>query len=202
MLGSEHLRPQWFAMMLQVSFVGGLTGEYVDFSTAQRAAFLMVAEREGIRVDAEDASAMVDRMSSLPAHTEVPGALAALRQTGLRVAALTNSPPAVAEAQLINAGLREYFHDVLSADQVRHLKPAPEPYHAVATAFGVEVSQVRLVAAHWWDVAGALAAGCRAAFVNRPGMVLSTTCPRPDIVEANIADVVARIIEVDADADG
>jgi hypothetical protein len=37
-LGSADLRGQWFAQMLQLSFVGGLSGEYVDFSTAQHAA--------------------------------------------------------------------------------------------------------------------------------------------------------------------
>jgi hypothetical protein len=44
-LGSAALRGQWFAQMLQLSFVGGLSGEYVDFSTAQHAALLMIAER-------------------------------------------------------------------------------------------------------------------------------------------------------------
>ena len=36
--GDALLRPQWFALMLQMSFVGGLTGTYVDFSSAQRSA--------------------------------------------------------------------------------------------------------------------------------------------------------------------
>ena len=38
LLGSAALRGRWFAQMLQLSFVGGLTGRYVDFSTAQEAA--------------------------------------------------------------------------------------------------------------------------------------------------------------------
>jgi 2-haloacid dehalogenase len=37
-LGDAALRPRWFATMLQLFFVGGLTGQYVDFGTAQRAA--------------------------------------------------------------------------------------------------------------------------------------------------------------------
>ena len=32
LLGSAALRGQWFAQMLQLSFVGGLTGNYVNFS--------------------------------------------------------------------------------------------------------------------------------------------------------------------------
>ena len=183
--------------MLQLSFVGGLTGSYVDFSTAQHAALRMLAERLGREVTDADAKAMVDRMSALPPHPEVDAALHALRGSRLTVAALTNSVQAVAEAQLSAAGLRDHFDLVLSADSVRQLKPGPEPYRAVARATGVEVGDVRLVAAHAWDVAGALAAGCAAAFVARPGMVLSPLGPQPDIVGADIADVVDQILARD-----
>jgi 2-haloacid dehalogenase len=66
LLGSAALRGQWFAQMLQLSFVGGLTGNYVSFSEAQRAALLMLGERQGVAVSDSDAVAMVDRMESLP----------------------------------------------------------------------------------------------------------------------------------------
>jgi 2-haloacid dehalogenase len=197
LLGSAALRAQWFAQMLQLSFVGGLTGEYVDFSTAQNAALRMLAERVGKPVTADQAAEMVHRMDSLPPHPEVPGALRRLRQAPLKVAALVNSLEAVGEAQLTNAGIRDCFDAVLSADSVRHLKPAPEPYHMVAKTFSVDVSEVRLVAAHSWDISGALAAGCRAAFVARPGMVMSPIGAQPDIAEADIASVVDRIVAVD-----
>ena len=44
-LGDAALRPQWLAQMLQLAFVGGLTGQYVDSTTAQRAALVMVGAR-------------------------------------------------------------------------------------------------------------------------------------------------------------
>ncbi|MEP6761945.1 MAG: haloacid dehalogenase type II, partial [Sporichthyaceae bacterium] len=191
------LRPQWFALMLQVSFVGGVTGEYVDFSTAQRAAFTMLAERQGIEIGPDDAASMVDRMSALPAYPEVAAALEQLRDTPLQVVALTNSVQQVAEAQLTAAGIRPLFDKVVSADSVQRLKPAREPYAAVAEACGTPIDEVRLVAAHWWDITGALSAGCKAAFVARPGAVLSPVGPRPDIVEPTLDAVIARIVEVD-----
>jgi 2-haloacid dehalogenase len=197
LLGSSALRAQWFAQMLQLSFVGGLTGDYVDFSTAQRAALRMLAQRQGKSLNDEDAQAMVDRMSSLPPHPEVADALSRLRDTPLRIVALTNSVEPVAEAQLRNAGIRDHFDRVISADSVRALKPAPAPYRAVAESFDVDISQVRLVAAHSWDISGALAAGARAAFVTRPGMVLSPLGSQPDIVAPDIAAVVEEIIRRD-----
>jgi 2-haloacid dehalogenase len=195
--GDSALRPQWFAQMLQLSFVGGLTGAYVDFTTAQHAALRMVAERTGTALSDESAAALVDRMSLLPPHPEVPAALAKLRPSALSVAALTNSVLPVAEAQLTHAGLRDLFDAVISADSVRHLKPAPEPYHAVAAHFGVEIANVRLVAAHAWDVSGALAAGCRAALVRRPGVVASPIGAQPDIVGADLDQVVDEILRLD-----
>ncbi|HEY3006429.1 MAG TPA: HAD hydrolase-like protein, partial [Kribbellaceae bacterium] len=92
---------------------------------------------------------------------------------------------------------RDLFDAVISADSVRRLKPAPEPYLAVARSFDVAAGDVRLVAAHHWDVAGALQAGCAAAFVARPGMVTSPLGLQPDIVGADIADVADRIIATD-----
>lgn len=200
LLGSAELRAQWFAQMLQLSFVGGLTGQYVDFSTAQRAALHMVALRAGRSPGDDAVRQMVDRMRSLPPHPEVPDALARLRPTTLKIVALTNSVEDVAEAQLNNAGLRHLFDAVISADSVRALKPAPAPYRATARQFDVDIAQVRLVAAHAWDVSGALAAGASAAFVARPGMVLSPIGAQPDIVGADLAAVVAQIIDRDVDA--
>ncbi len=87
----------------------------------------------------------------------------------------------VAEAQSANAGLTSYFERIFSADNVRHLKPAPEPYQMVAQQLGVDRNHIRLIAAHAWDIAGALRAGCMAAFVARPGAVLDPLVPKPDI---------------------
>ena len=196
--GSAGQRPQWFAQMLQLALVSTITGEYVDFSTAQRAALAMLAERTGTRIGPGDVEAIVGGMRRLPPHPEVRGALEALRGSGLQVCALTNSPLEVAQDQVRNAGLRDLLDDVLSADTVRRLKPAPEPYAAVAARYAVPLGSVRLVAAHAWDVAGALAAGCAAAFVARPGMVLSPLGRRPDIVGGDLSAVVDQILAVDA----
>jgi 2-haloacid dehalogenase len=197
LFGSAGLRAQWFAQMLQLAFVGGLTGEYVDFTAAQQAALRMLGERHGIALDDAAVAEMVARMRTLPAHPEVAEALGTLAGTSLRLVALTNSTAEVAEAQLTHAGLSDRFEAALSADTVRALKPAPAAYQHVADQCGVALSEVRLVAAHAWDVSGALAAGARAAFVARPGMVLSPLGASPDIVGTDLGEVTDLIIERD-----
>ncbi len=197
LFGSAALRAQWFAQMLQLSFVGGLTGQYVDFTTAQRAALRMIGERQGIALDDATVAETVDRMCALPPHPEVPETLRTLAGTSLRLVALTNSTAEVARAQLTHAGLLDVFEVALSADTVGALKPAPAAYRHVAEECGVALAEVRLVAAHAWDVSGALASGARAAFVARPGMVLSPLGVLPDIVGHDLVEVAELIIERD-----
>src|SRR3712207_2208721 len=97
-----------------------------------------------------------------------------------------------------NSGLRDHLEQILSADDVKRLKPAPEPYRMAAESLGVEVEGIRLVAAHAWDIAGAVRAGCAAAFVARPGMVLDPLVERPDVVGADLREVADRILEIES----
>jgi 2-haloacid dehalogenase len=47
-------------------------------------------------------------------------------------------------------------------------------------------------------VAGALVAGCAAAFIARPGKVLNPLMPMPDIVGNDLLEVAEKIIAADA----
>ena len=141
-----------------------------------------------------DADAIVDAMRTLPPHADVAPALDRLRAGGLTLCSLTNSSLDVSRAQLDNAGIADRFEAILSADQVGRLKPAPEPYRLVADTFGAPLGDVRLIAAHAWDCAGALAAGAKAAFVARPGMVLSPVGEQPDIVGDDLDEVASLIL--------
>jgi 2-haloacid dehalogenase len=133
-------------------------------------------------------------MLKLPAHTDVREGLQIMRDAGLRLVTLTNSAPAAVQQQLANAALAALFERSFSVDTVRRFKPAPEAYRSVADALGVPVDQLRLVAAHAWDIVGALRAGCAAAFVARPGKVLYPLGPQPDIVGPNFRQVAQAIV--------
>lgn len=195
--GDAGVRRTWFLQLLQSALVSTVTGVYSDFGTVGAAALEMVAEREGVDLPEEDEQEILGGMRELPPHPEVAKSLERLREAGLRMATLTNSTREVAEAQMENSGLRGYFEQILSADAVKRLKPAPEPYRMAAESLGVEMGQVRLIAAHSWDVAGALRAGCAAAFVARPGMVLDPLVERPDVVGVDLRELADRILEVE-----
>lgn len=184
LLGGADVRKRWFAQMLQIAFVGGLTGNYVDFPTAQRAALTMLG--------LDNAGEVAARMRELPLHPDVVPALE--RLSGFTLVALTNSPLSVVTEQFEFNGVAGYFDAILSADQVRALKPLARAYQHVGDTLGVPLSQVRLVAAHGWDIAGALAAGCQGAFVRRAGQELIPIGPQPDIVGEDLLAVADALV--------
>lgn len=196
--GNPALRREWFTQMLQSGFVATITGAYTPFGAIGLSALRMLEARYAVELSDEDRQQIADAMRALPPHPEVPAALERLRSAGFRLAALTNSTAEVVEAQLAHAGIRAYFEQALSADTVQRLKPAPEVYHMAAQALGVEIGGMRLIAAHAWDVAGALRSGCAAAFVARPGAIFDPLVAPPDVVGADLHEVAERIVELEA----
>jgi 2-haloacid dehalogenase len=195
--GDAAVRREWFTTMLQSALLLTVTGPYFDFGSHFRAALALTAEKRGVTVSEADEKAILGAVRKLPAHPEVRESLIRLRDAGFRLAALTNSVGLVEEAQLTNAGIRDLFAEALTADDAKRLKPAPEAYAAAASKLGVPLNRVRLIAAHAWDVAGAMRAGCAAAFVARPGALWNPLLEKPDVWGNDLREVADQIIARD-----
>lgn len=193
-LGDERVLQEWFSTVLLYSEVATLAGPYNDFATIGGAALDMVAAAHGISMSAADRGRILQGMLSLPAHPDVRDGLQIMRDAGLRLVTLTNSAPTAVQQQLQNAGLSSFFERSFSVDTVRRFKPAAEAYRSVADALGLPVDRLRLVAAHAWDIVGALRAGCAAAFVARPGKVLYPLGPKPDVTAPDFGSVARQIV--------
>lgn len=192
--GDAAVRREWFSQMLLIAFTTTITGAYADFGTIGRSALAVVERRHRRALSDEQRSEALGTIRRLAPHPDVEGGLRRLREGGLRLVTLTNSTEQVVEAQLAFAGLRQYFERVFSADAVRRLKPAPEPYRMVAQELGVGTDGLLLVAAHAWDIAGAIGAGCQAAFIERPGQFLDALTPRPTYTAKDLDDLADQIL--------
>jgi len=195
--GDTQAKSQWFAQLLQLAMTATIIEDYRDFSALARAALDLVAARRGLRLTDDQIQRILEQMRHLRPHADAQPALARLQAVGFRLAALTNSAPAVAQAQLDNAGLAPFFEAILSVDEARRFKPAPAPYRMAARHLQVEMSGLRMVAVHDWDIVGAMAAGCRGAFVARDGIAFNPLAPQPEICEPTLEAIAEAIIRVD-----
>ena len=195
--GRSELLPLWFTTMLQYSLVSTVGRQYNDFGIIGAAALQMVAANNGIKVTEKEAQeAILDPISSLPAHPEVKASLQALKNEGYKLVSFTNSSNKGVQTQFENAGLIEYFEERLSIEDIGKFKPHTDAYDWAARKMGVEPSDCLLVAAHGWDIAGAIWAGWRAAFISRPGAQLYPLAPKPEINEKDLALTAKKLIEL------
>lgn len=192
--GDKGTRRVWFAQVLALAMSGTIVGSYADFGELARVALEMTARKRGVALDGERKRRILSLMSALPAHGDVAVGLRDLHEAGIPLAVLTNSTEAAVRAQLDHAKLTDFFTHVLSVDAVRRYKPAPETYAYAAEQIGVEPEELMLVAAHDWDVAGAMHAGLRAAFVTRHGTALNPLETTPEIVVPSIRDVASAVL--------
>ncbi|MDP3178964.1 MAG: HAD family hydrolase [Spirochaetaceae bacterium] len=91
--------------------------------------------------------------------------LTALREGGLRLALLSDFPP---RRKLELLGLSGYFEAALCSEDTGFLKPAAEPFAALAAALGLPADRILYVGnSRAYDIAGAKAAGMGAALRGR-----------------------------------
>jgi 2-haloacid dehalogenase len=193
-LGSQpELLSLWFTTMLQYSLVVTVADKYQHFGEVGVAALLMVARNHGINLTPDEARRTVSGIMSLPAHRDVRPALEELKGEGFRMVTLTNSSQAAVDAQMQNADLTDLFEKQLSVEEVQLFKPHSHVYKWAARKMGLAPEECMLVAAHGWDVAGAIWSGWRAAFISRPGAQLFPLAPIPEIVESDLGSAAKRL---------
>ena len=196
LFGDRRALREWFAQLILYSEAITLADAYVPFGQLGAGVLRMVATTKGVEIHEPDLDELRLRMQAMPAHPEVPAALARLREAGFRLVTLTNSAPQPEDGPLERAGIAVFFERQFSVDQVGRYKPDPETYRMVARALGVGTDGLWMVACHVWDTIGAQRAGCAGAFVHRPGnaLLLLPTLPQPDVVGPDLMAVAEEII--------
>lgn len=102
--------------------------------------------------------------------------LAAIHGRALPLAMASQSRPRWVQATLDGSGLREYFDEVVTADEVGRAKPAPDVYLRTAERLGVGAATCLVVEDSAPGVASARAAGM---FVVQSRQASSAVEPQP-----------------------
>ena len=188
------MRKTWFSQVMELFLTAAITREYRSFDKLTDDALQMTAARQGGEARAEDRAALREALGKISPYPDVRPGLQRLKEAGFTVATLTNSTAKSATTLLEHAGIRDLFDHVLSVDTIERYKPAREAYEYAAKQLRVNVGGILLVAAHDWDVAGAMSAGAAAAFVKRPGKVLSPGRPTPQFQSHDVRELAEQIV--------
>jgi 2-haloacid dehalogenase len=191
--GTSTVRREWFGQTLHYAMTLAATREYRDFGEVGGAALNEVAHRHAVALPEEARTRLRQGVIELAPHPDVAPALRMLRAAGFVTAALSNNSRTVLVEQMRRSGLEPLFDEVMSVEDVGALKPAPEVYRFAIEQLTAPPGSVWMVAAHGWDIAGAVRAGLRGAFLARPGQFPDPFAP-PEIAAADLRAVATAII--------
>jgi 2-haloacid dehalogenase len=171
-LGPDWARmsADWRAKQIEYTWVRSLAGSahHRDFWMLTQEALAFVAQRYGVG----DAALLADVLAAyrvLDAYAEVPAMLAALRDSGVARAILSNGEPGMLADAVRSAGIADLLDDVLSVEAVGVFKPDPRVYALVVDRIGLPRDAVAFFSSNPWDAFGALSFGFRVFWVNRLG---------------------------------
>ncbi len=197
--GNEAVTATWFSMLLHTSTVCILTDTKSNFATLAGIMLDTIAARSGVKLSGEMRTDILSSFASLPPHADIKPALTRLQSAGYRTVAFSNSSLKLITAQIENAGLTEYFNDIVSVEEAESFKPDPKVYEFVTRRINQPINALRLVATHDWDTHGALSAGMNAAYIDRSGAPYHSQYLQPDVYATTMDGIVGQIIAKDAE---
>lgn len=166
---AERLSELWRSKQLEYTWVRSLMGAYQDFESLTEQALDYAASRCG-GISTQSRADLLKAYQTLSAYGDAAPCLSALRQAGARTGILSNGTPAMLQKAIGAAGIADLFDAVISVDDLRLYKTAPQVYEQARKLFDVPAADVVFASSNRWDVAGASRFGFQAVWINRMGL--------------------------------
>jgi 2-haloacid dehalogenase len=172
-----QLSQLWRARQLEYTWQRSLMQRYVPFSQVTREALEYSCAALGLPF--EDLTSEYVKLNLFP---DVADALARLKG---KKAVLSNGSPDILEPLVKNSGL--HFDAVLSVDELKVFKPAPEVYELAVRRLGTK--DIGFVSSNCWDALGAKSFGFAVYWINRTGAPVDRLGFQPDRVLRTLGDL-------------
>ena len=191
---AEAFSRAWRERQLEYSFRRGLMQCYEPFSVCTSQALDFTCSQFGLQLTPGARNELLGAYRTLPAFKDAQDGQARCREAGFRLFAFSNGSAEPVDALLAQAGLRAYFLDVVSVDEVKSFKPNPGVYAHFLRRAGAAGSEAWLISGNPFDVIGARSAGLRAAWVRRsPEVPFDPWGIEPTLTVTSLADLAGRI---------
>lgn len=184
----------WREKQLEYSFRRGLMQNYDTFAVCTSNALDYTCAFYEVDLTKEQKNNLLERYRSLPAFKDVEDGLKKLKANNYRLFAFSNGTADAVNALLVAAGIRDYFHGIVSVDDLKSFKPSPAVYSHFLRESGAKSSNAWLISSNPFDVIGAISAGMRAAWVQRSkDTIFDPWGIEPTITVSNLGELYGKI---------
>ena len=174
----------WRAKQLEYTWQRSLMRRYVPFSSVTDDALQYACSSLGLALDGKKSKALMAEYVRLSLYPDVRNSLDRFKT---RKAILSNGSPDMLDPLVPQSGLK--LDAVLSVDQLKVFKPAPEVYQLAVDRLGVPKESIGFVSSNCWDALGAKSFGFRVWWINRLKAPVDRLGFQPDAIVASLDEI-------------
>ena len=164
---------------------------YLPFWELTARALRYVCKRMKLDLSPANEQRLMSQYAKLIAFSDSLPTLKTLKQRGTATAILSNGSRDMLATVVDSNGLKPYLDKVVTVEEVKLFKTAPQSYQLLLDAFTVSKKEILFVSSNAWDAVGAAWFGLDVAWVNRQNLPFEEIGNRPTFELTSLAEVLA-----------
>ena len=152
-----------------------------------------VCKRMGLNLSAEAEKRLMDQYAKLTGFGDSLSVLQSIKQKNISTAILSNGSREMLATVVESNGLKPYLDKVVTIEDVRLFKTAPQAYGLLLKEFPVKKEEILFVSSNAWDALAAKWYGFDVFWVNRQGHPFEEIGENPDYQGNSLTQVLEVI---------
>jgi len=148
-----------------------------------------VCKRMGLNLSGENEKQLMDQYAKLSSFEDSLNVLREIKNRGISTAILSNGSREMLATVVESNGLKSYLDQVVTIEDVRLFKTAPQAYELLLKAFPVKKDEVLFVSSNAWDALAAKWYGYDVFWVNRLGHPFEEIGEQPNYAGNSLSKV-------------
>ena len=166
---------------------------YIPFWELTIRSLRYVCKRMDLELSAANEKRLMDQYAKLTGFADSLSVLKAIKEKGIATAILSNGSREMLATVVESNGLKPYLDQVVTVEEVRLFKTAPQAYELLLQAFPVQKNEVLFVSSNAWDALAAKWFGYDVFWVNRLGHPFEEIGEKPNYEGKSLSEVLETL---------
>ena len=167
----------------------GGSKHYLPFWELTVRSLRYVCKRMNLNLSPDYEKQLMDQYAKLTGFEDSLHVLKTIKNKGISTAILSNGSREMLATVVESNGLNAYLDQVVTVEDVRLFKTAPQAYELLLKAFPVKKEEILFVSSNAWDALAAKWFGFDVFWVNRLGHPFEEIGERPDYEGSSLSKV-------------
>ncbi len=155
-----------------------------------------VVKRMNLSLTPENEQRLMDQYARLTSFEDSLRVVKTIQEKGISTAILSNGSREMLTTVVESNGLKPYLDKVVTIEDVRLFKTAPQAYELLLKAFPVQKAEVLFVSSNAWDALAAKWYGFDVFWVNRLGHPFEEIGEKPNYEGNSLTKVLELVIQL------